>query len=569
MSFQGGEPICRVCNIQHPNHPPIIAPALTPASTQSQCVLLLDWRLVHTSAGRVDPELLRDGGGLPRNQTRPPISTMLSVSEVVLRVWDCWLRCVCPIFPFLSPVGYTLWILIDTGSSPATSNLRVALIETQDLRKARAWNAEPHQFSNRVSSLTPSSVSFLERIGACDYLDTDRAQKYQEMQVWDGETGSRLSFDWSMETSPFEDLRTVATMTENANLVRSLLSRIEASGDGNLSIFDNSTVSSIENGTSYYPNGPDLSAWPVLSVSPTGASSGSQQPSRIAARLLVGADGINSPVRRFADISTDGWDYNRQGVVATLALSEPNPEPFPIGTRTAYQRFLPSLGGPIALLPLPNNHATLVWSTTPENAAYLKSLAPKAFLSMVNAAFRLSMPDLKYMMRMERPSSASVADTENLHENELVWRLQHTPQPSHIPPMATGVQESSVASFPLRFRHASTYISPRVALVGDAAHVVHPLAGQGLNLGLGDVASLSQTIEYAVNHGMDVGDLLTLERYTAERWGVNAKIGGVCDMLHKVYNVPGQGPVTWGRSLGVEIIERLPFVKAFLMKNAQ
>lgn len=387
--------------------------------------------------------------------------------------------------------------------------------------------------------------------------------------MWDGETGSRLSFDWSMETSPFEDLRTVATMTENANLVRSLLSRIEASGDGNLSIFDNSTVSSIENGTSYCPDGPDLSAWPVLSISPTGASSGSQQPSRIAARLLVGADGINSPVRRFADITTDGWDYNRQGVVATLALSEPNPEPFPIGTRTAYQRFLPSLGGPIALLPLPNNHATLVWSTTPENAVYLKSLAPQAFLSMVNAAFRLAMPDLKYMMRMERPSSASVADTENLHENELVWRLQHTPQHSHIPPIAIGVQEGSVASFPLRFRHASTYISPRVALVGDAAHVVHPLAGQGLNLGLGDVASLSQTIEYAVNHGMDVGDLLTLERYTAERWGVNAKIGGVCDMLHKVYNVPGQGPVTWGRSLGVEVIERLPFVKAFLMKNAQ
>jgi ubiquinone biosynthesis monooxygenase Coq6 len=283
---------------------------------------------------------------------------------------------------------------------------------------------------------------------------------------------------------------------------------------------------------------------------------------------LVGADGINSPVRRWAGITTDGWDYDRHGVVATLSLSEPVSPAFPTGTRTAYQRFLPSLGGPVALLPLPNNTATLVWSTTVENAAYLKSLSPRAFIAMVNAAFRLSMADLKYMINMERPANP-IADAENPHEDELTWRLQHTPQPSHIPPMVNGVQEGSVASFPLRFRHASSYISPRVALVGDAAHVIHPLAGQGLNLGLGDVASLSKTIEYAVNHGMDVGDILTLERYAAERYATNAKIGAACDVLHKLYNVPGQGPVTWARSFGLDVIDRLPFVKSFLMKNAQ
>lgn len=415
--------------------------------------------------------------------------------------------------------------------------------------------------------MTPSSVSFLQRIGAWDHVDESRAQVYQEMQVWDGETGSRISFDWSMETSPFEDLPTVATMTENANLVRGLLSRIEVSGEENLSIFSNTTVSSIENGIDY-SSGPDLSAWPVLSLSPSGPAGQSQAPSRIAARLLVGADGINSPVRRWAGITTDGWDYDRHGVVATLSLSEPVSPAFPTGTRTAYQRFLPSLGGPVALLPLPNNTATLVWSTTVENAAYLKSLSPRAFIAMVNAAFRLSMADLKYMINMERPANP-IADAENPHEDELTWRLQHTPQPSHIPPMVNGVQEGSVASFPLRFRHASSYISPRVALVGDAAHVIHPLAGQGLNLGLGDVASLSKTIEYAVNHGMDVGDILTLERYAAERYATNAKIGAACDVLHKLYNVPGQGPVTWARSFGLDVIDRLPFVKSFLMKNAQ
>lgn len=439
-------------------------------------------------------------------------------------------------------------------------------MESQDLDKARSWKLDPQQFSNRVSSLTPASVSFLQRIGAWTQLDLDRTQPYQGMEVWDGETGSKISFDWSAETSPFEDLRAVATMTENANLVNALLSRIATSGDENVSIFPKSTVSSIDNGDADGPDGADLSAWPVLSIAPAGEPN--QAPSRIAARLLVGADGINSPVRRYADIATDGWDYQRHGVVATLSMADKVPAPFPIGMRTAYQRFLPSLGGPIALLPLPNNNATLVWSTTIENAAYLKSLSPGAFIAMVNAAFRLSGPDLQYMMRMERPSTTTTNLDEDPHESELTWRLQHTPSHPYLPPMATGVQENSVASFPLRFRHASSYISPRVALVGDAAHVIHPLAGQGLNLGLGDVASLSSTIEYAVTHGMDVGDVLTLERYTAERWATNAKIGGTCDMLHKLYNVPGQGPVAWGRSLGFEIIDRVPFLKGFLMRNA-
>ncbi|KAL4865712.1 hypothetical protein BDV12DRAFT_187995 [Aspergillus spectabilis] len=464
------------------------------------------------------------------------------------------------------PAGLAL--LAALRASPTTSKLKVALVESQDLDKSRSWKLDPQQYSNRVSSLTPSSVTFLQSIGAWNHLDVTRTQPYQAMEVWDGETGSKISFDRSAESSPFEDLRTVATMTENANLVQALISRISASGDENLSIFSNSTVSSIENGATDGPDGADLSAWPILSIAPAGNSTQTTSPSRIAARLLVGADGINSPVRRYADIATEGWDYQRHGVVATLSLSDQVPITFPIGTRTAYQRFLPSLGGPVALLPLPNNNATLVWSTTVENAAYLKSLSSKAFISMVNAAFRLSMLDLQYMMRMEHPSTPVTNLDENPHEDELTWRLQHTPSVPQLPPMVTGVQENSVASFPLRFRHASTYISPRVALVGDAAHVIHPLAGQGLNLGLGDVASLASTIEYAVAHGMDVGDFLTLERYTADRWATNAKIGGTCDVLHKLYNVPGQGPVAWGRSLGFEIIDRLPFVKGFLMRNA-
>ena len=97
------------------------------------------------------------------------------------------------------------------------------------------------------------------------------------------------------------------------------------------------------------------------------------------------------------------------------------------------------------------------------------------------------------------------------------------------------------------------YISPRVALLGDAAHTIHPLAGQGLNLGLGDVSALASTIEYAVTHGQDLGDVMTLERYDRARWAEGVKVGGACDLLNKVYGVEG-AMAGWVRGLGMRVL---------------
>ncbi|KAI5304320.1 putative ubiquinone biosynthesis monooxygenase [Ascosphaera atra] len=182
---------------------------------------------------------------------------------------------------------------------------------------------------------------------------------------------------------------------------------------------------------------------------------------------------------------------------------------------------------------------------------------------MINAAFRLSEVDLEYLFGLP-PSSKAI----NEHEEELNWRLRHVKVPPHAPPMVKHVRPGTVASFPLRYRHTSSYIAPRVALVGDAAHVIHPLAGLGLNLGLGDVAALTRTIQHAVTHGMDVGDLLSLEKYVAERYFINLEIGGACDLLHKAYNVTGNGPFAWARSLGVTALNQLTPVKHFLTKQA-
>jgi len=348
------------------------------------------------------------------------------------------------------------------------------------------------------------------------------------MQVWDAANDSSIQFDWKAEARQYNaPTRSVATMTENANLTKGLLERIYEL-DAEQSLFMSTKVASTQMGRDE-PDGLNFSNWPVLSLESLSTTKRSEMPTAIAARLLIGADGFNSPVRTFAGINSHGWDYNRHGIVATLR-TEPVESTNSFYSddaptqATAFQRFLPQLGGPIAVLPLPENHASLVWSTTPSNAAYLKSLPHSSLVQVLNAALRLSQTDIKYLFTLP-------ADSESVHESEVRWRLQHTPQPwiSTPPPVITGVQEGSIASFPLRFRHATTLTAPRIALVGDAAHTIHPLAGQGLNLGLADAKALADTIAYSTEHGMDIGDSMALERYGSERFGKGMLMAGGVD----------------------------------------
>ncbi|KAH6998220.1 hypothetical protein BKA56DRAFT_537202 [Ilyonectria sp. MPI-CAGE-AT-0026] len=433
------------------------------------------------------------------------------------------------------PAGLSL--LTALRANPITSGLRVALIEAQDLSKVSSFALPPTQFSNRCSSLTPASAQFLDTIGAWSHMKRERIQDYHEMQVWDGLTDARIEFDGQPSSGAG---KTLAYMIENLNLTSGLLKRLEELGG--VDIFDKTKVENIDLGKETEEL--DLSEWPVVELS------GGQS---LAARLLIGADGANSPVRAFSGIGSRGWDYGRHGVVATLQLEgagwggEYN--------KIAYQRFLPT--GPIAMLPLPGNHASLVWSTTPEKAALLKSLSPKDFIAMVNAAFRLSAVDIGYLH--------SVPEGQ---EEELSWRTQHTHiNAEAVPQAVVGVQEGTIASFPLKLRHADTYIGERVALVGDAAHTIHPLAGQGLNQGQGDVQSLAKTIEYAVSHGQDLGSTLSLEPYCSERYAANHVILGVCDKLHKLYAVES-GPLIPLRSIGLKAVNALTPLKNFFMEQA-
>ncbi|KAH8676076.1 hypothetical protein BX600DRAFT_194952 [Xylariales sp. PMI_506] len=432
------------------------------------------------------------------------------------------------------PAGLSL--LTALRANPVTAGLRIALVEAQDLQKIRTWKMPPDRFSNRCSSLTPSSAQFLDHIGAWSHMKHERIQSYQEMQVWDGVTDARIEFDRESNAAG----SSIAYMIENLNLTSGLLSRL---GElGGTTIFDSAKMEHISFGEE--TEDLDLSQWPVVHLA------GGKQ---LAARLLVGADGANSPVRSFAGITSRGWDYGRHGVVATLEL-----EGSGWGgdaAKTAYQRFLPT--GPAAILPLPGNISSLVWSTTPSNAALLKSLAPKDFIAMVNSAFRLRPVDLEYMHTLTSGQ-----------EDELSWRLQHTTfNPRIIPQQVVGVQEGTIASFPLKLRHADTYIGERIALVGDAAHTIHPLAGQGLNQGQGDVESLAKTIEYSVSHGLDLGTRMSLESYNGERYAANHVILGVCDKLHKLYSFES-GPLVPLRSLGLSAVNAMQPLKNFFMDQA-
>jgi len=140
-----------------------------------------------------------------------------------------------------------------------------------------------------------------------------------------------------------------------------------------------------------------------------------------------------------------------------------------------------------------------------------------------------------------------------------------------LPPLVTSIQPGTVASFPLRFNHADAYIGEgqgsRTVLVGDAAHTVHPLAGQGLNMGLADVESLSRCIHEAALNGGDIGSYTALLPYARERYFENHKIMSAIDKLHKLFTSSAE-PVVWARSVGVEVLNELETFKAAIMMSA-
>lgn len=486
------------------------------------------------------------------------------------------------------------------------SSLRVALIEASDLSAVRKWQPEGDSFSNRVSSITNASREFLQGIGAWDLVDESRTMAIEEMQVWDGVSDARIEFGEA--TLPSGRGLEMARLTENLNLQRALLRRLDNLSSPTFTILDKTKVSSIVPDT-------ERSTWPVVHLHPSQSSGVAHQaperreqtsPLPLRARLLVGADGPSSPVRAFSKIETYGWSYDARAIVATMVHDGNLLTSFgtPRNTTTAYQRFLPT--GPIAFLPLSTTRASLVWSTTPELAQALLDAGDDVLARMVNAAFRLPDLSMRYLHQFildrwhaavpevvgadGKMSKKGYLGVDEI-EGEIRWRerahsidassaLSSLPDattrtssgmiPSadaeFYPPLVGHIQARSAASFPLRMAHAERYLGQgvRTALIGDAAHTTHPLAGQGLNLGLGDCQSLANAIHTAHSLGQDVGSFTALESYPRQRYLVNHGMLSAVDKLKKLYGTRN-GPIVWARSVGLETINELDGLKRMFM----
>jgi 2-octaprenylphenol hydroxylase len=233
----------------------------------------------------------------------------------------------------------------------------------------------------------------------------------------------------------------------------------------------------------------------------------------MSATLVVGADGANSRVRALAGIPAHEQSYGQHAIVAHVATAVPHAE-------TAWQRFLP--GGPLAFLPLADARSSIVWS--------LPTAEGEALLAADEAQFT---------------EALQAASGDVLGALEL---------------------QSPRASFPLAMLRAQEYCRAGVALVGDAAHCVHPLAGQGMNLGLADAVCLADTLSTACLAGEHIGDLRVLNRYVRARKGTNLAMQLAFDALDRLFRLDEWAmPI---RKLGLAAVDELPAAKRLLMRRA-
>jgi 2-octaprenyl-3-methyl-6-methoxy-1,4-benzoquinol hydroxylase len=235
---------------------------------------------------------------------------------------------------------------------------------------------------------------------------------------------------------------------------------------------------------------------------------------QLSTKVLVAADGGQSRVRQVVGLGVTSWDYKQHALVIYIETAYEQQD-------ITWQRFLPS--GPQAFLPLTGNYGSIVWYNSPDEVRRLKSLSYEALKDELLGAF----PDCLGQV------------------NKVL----------------------GVASFPLKRQHAQNYVKPGVVLVGDAAHMINPLAGQGVNIGLLDAAALGEVLIDAEKQGLALGDLSVLKRYEQLRRNENLKMMTVMDVFYQVFSNEIL-PIKLIRNLGLGLAERLLPAKNKVMRSA-
>ena len=351
---------------------------------------------------------------------------------------------------------------------------------------------EPQTFDDqaevglRVSAISPGSSAVLEQAGAWKLISEQRVRPYRRMQVEDGVELDPLLFD-----APVFNLESLGTIVENALLQWSVWRVVSTGGLVDICCPDH--LESIETLGEYNR---------VL------LNSGKA----ISARLVVGADGAASRVRKTMGVHQDHYAYNQHGLVAVVGKQKPNPG-------VAWQRFM--TGGPLAFLPLVDGRSSIVWTRPSAEAERLLELDTEAFISELDTA-----------------SSGWLGRVESCGPR---------------------------AAFPLSMRLSECYASQRTVLMGDAAHVVHPLAGQGVNLGFADAAALTESLVSVRLTGGDIGSDSVLHGYDRWRRSESEAMAYGMHALRSLFGIEGLSPI---RRVGMALVKRSWTIRDMFLQRA-
>ena len=364
------------------------------------------------------------------------------------------------------------------------SDLRIAVIE------GRAPSEGLSELPDvRVSALSRSSEVILRNLGAWQGIEQRRAAPYQAMEVWEQDSFARIEFDSTHLAQP-----NLGHIVENRVIQLALLDQVKK--QDNVSLYMPATCKTMAIGES--------EAWLTL-----------DNGQALTAKLVVGADGANSWVRKQQDIPLTHWDYGHSAIVANIKTTEPHHS-------VARQIFTPQ--GPLAFLPMqPSHMSSIVWSTEPNRAEKLVSMSDTHFNKQLTVEF-----------------------DSKLGLCEVVGER---------------------FAFPLRMRYARDFAVERVALVGDAAHTIHPLAGQGVNLGLLDAASLAQELLTLWAAGEDIGTKRNLRGYERWRKAEAAKMIASMQGFKDLFEGDNLAKKLI-RGIGMKLAGQLPGAKDEIMKRA-
>jgi 2-octaprenyl-3-methyl-6-methoxy-1,4-benzoquinol hydroxylase/2-octaprenylphenol hydroxylase len=366
----------------------------------------------------------------------------------------------------------------------ARDGFEVALVEA---REPKPWRGDD-EFDLRVVALAPDARELFDDLGVWAPIAASRVGPYRHMRVWDASAPGELHFDAAERGEA-----ALGWIVEN-KLVQSTLWQALREGRLHGSDGRRDGVAALSPQPSALRKSIAISAAPArvrmccpgevaeIENGDSGVTAVLADGTRLRAKVLVAAEGAESSVRRQLGIAFEGRDYGQRAVVAHVATERPH-------EGTAWQRFQP--GGPLAFLPLADGRCSIVWSLPDAEATRVLALDDGAFRAELGCAFDFRLGEI--------------------------------------------TATTTRAAFPLRLRLAQRYVDGRCVLAGDAAHVVHPLAGQGMNLGLRDVASLRRVLREARQRGSDIGAAHVLRRYERERRSESTLAARGFDAIERTY----------------------------------